>query len=51
MTILYLFTIQNLNYYPNDRNYAIISKEKLYELEEMNLLIFSLFIYVVDIFY
>jgi hypothetical protein len=36
MAMLYLFTIQNLNCYIDDRNYAIISKEKLYELEEMN---------------
>ena len=36
MPILYLFIIQNLNCYPDDRNYAIISKEILDNLEELD---------------
>lgn len=36
MAILYLFTIQNLNCYSDDRNYAIITKEIQDELEELN---------------
>ena len=36
MPILYLFIIQNLNFYPNDRNYAIISKEIIDNLEELD---------------
>jgi hypothetical protein len=36
MAMLYLFTIQNLNCYTDDRNYAIITKEILDELEELN---------------
>lgn len=33
--MLYLFTIQNLNCYPNDRNYAIISNEIQIKLDEL----------------
>ena len=36
MPILYLFTIQNLNCYTDDRNFAIISEERLDTLEELN---------------
>jgi hypothetical protein len=36
MAMLYLFTIQNLNCYTDDRNYAIITKEILDVLEELN---------------
>jgi hypothetical protein len=36
MAMLYLFTIQNLNCYPDDRNYAIITKEIQDELEELD---------------
>jgi hypothetical protein len=32
---LYLFITQNLNVYPDDRNYAIISKEIQIKLEEL----------------
>ena len=34
--MLYLFTIQNLNCYPNDRNIAIISREIQINFEELN---------------
>jgi len=33
--MLYLFITQNLNCYPDDRNYAIISKEIQIKLEEL----------------
>jgi len=33
--ILYLFIIQNLKCYPDDRNYAIISKDIQIKLEEL----------------
>lgn len=33
--ILYLFIIQNLNCYPDDRNYAIISNDIQIKLEEL----------------
>jgi hypothetical protein len=36
MVILYLFIIQNLNCYIDDRNFAIISEERLDTLEELN---------------
>jgi hypothetical protein len=36
MPILYLFTIQNLNCYVIDRNFAIISKNTQEKLEELN---------------
>ena len=36
MPILYLFTIQNLNYYDIDRNFAIISKNNQERFEELN---------------
>lgn len=34
MAILYLFTIQNLNIYPIERNYPIISQEIQEKLNE-----------------
>lgn len=36
MLILYLYTVQNLNCYLDDRNFAIISEETLDTLEELN---------------
>lgn len=36
MPMLYLFTIQNLNCYPNDKNCAIISEDIQDKLEELN---------------
>ena len=35
MPVLYLFTVQNLNSYPDDRNFAIISREIQIKLEEL----------------